>query len=268
MIKHFIIILIGIIPYTSFSQESTFIASDSIVGEFSDFSIDNFGRVYLCQNDVILQYYADQDTFYSTSLKTLRPTTIESSKSFRSLVFDQERSLIRFFDNTLTDINGQIDLVNIGIQQPVLVCESFSGNAFWALDGGLMRLVKIDQDLKIISQTENLVRLFDHDQLPSQMFEHNDFLYVLIPGKGVAIFDIFGTFIRIVPTQAETIGVLNDYLLLKKGNVIEAVANDAAFSSDFRYTIPDGVNQFFFTNGKVYFLTEDKLLIGAFQKEE
>jgi len=244
MIKHFIIILIGIIPYTSFSQESTFIASDSIVGEFSDFSIDNFGRVYLCQNDVILQYYADQDTFYSTSLKTLRPTTIESSKSFRSLVFDQERSLIRFFDNTLTDINGQIDLVNIGIQQPVLVCESFSGNAFWALDGGLMRLVKIDQDLKIISQTENLVRLFDHDQLPSQMFEHNDFLYVLIPGKGVAIFDIFGT------------------------NVIEAVANDAAFSSDFRYTIPDGVNQFFFTNGKVYFLTEDKLLIGAFQKEE
>lgn len=263
--KTTLILLLFLAGSFSLAQQSVFIPTDSIKGDFSQFSVDNFGRVYLCKNDIISQYFGQNDTVYTASLKSFRPTSIESSKSFRTMVFDQDRSVLHFYDNTLTDIHGEIDLVSNGIQQPLLVCESFAGNTFWVLDGGLMRLVKLNRELEIVSQTENLVSLFDNDEPPSQMLEHNDYLYVLIPSKGVAIFDVFGTFIKIYPTQALNMGVLNNYLLLQNTTTIEAVSNDAFLMADFTYQIPKGVIKFAFSNSKVYFLKKHGLVIGKFK---
>jgi hypothetical protein len=263
--KATLILLLLLVGNFSWAQQSKFIPTDSIKGKFSQFSVDNFGRVYLCENDIISQYYSQNDTVYTASLKSFRPTSIESSKSFRTMVFDQDRSVLHFYDNTLTDIHGEIDLVATGIQQPLLVCESFAGNTFWVLDGGMMRLVKLNRDLEIVSQTENLVSLFDNDEPPSQMIEHNDFLYVLIPGKGVAIFDVFGTFIKIYPSQAINIGALNNYLLLQTATTIEAVPNNSFLMADFTYAIPQGVIKFAFSNSKVYFLKKHGLVIGKFK---
>ena len=265
MLKIFSIFLLLALGNFSIGQQSVFIPTDSIKGNFSQFSVDNFGRVYLCENDIISQYFSQNDTVYTTSLKSFRPTSIESSKSFRTMVFDQDRSVLHFYDNTLTDIHGEIDLVSIGIQQPLLVCESFAGNTFWVLDGGLMRLVKLNRDLEIVSQTENLISLFDNDNLPSQMIEHNDYLYILVPDKGVAIFDVFGTFIKIYPTKALNIGVLNKYLLLQNLTTIEAVSNNAFLMADFTYKIPENVVKFAFSNSKVYFLKKNGLIIGKFK---
>lgn len=264
--RFWIIILILFTGFSAQSQAIYFVAEDSIMGEFTEFSVDNFGRVYLCKDDVISQHYSLNDTVYTASLKTFRPTSIESSKSFRTLVFDQERSVVRFFDNTLTDIHGEIDLVNVGIQQPVLVCESFAGNTFWVLDGGMMRLVKLNQELEIVSQTENLVTLFENDTLPVQMLEYSDFLYVLIPGKGVAIFDVFGTFVKIYPTTATSIGAIGDFLLLQTDDRIEFVKTDSFLMSDYYFRIPQGAQSFYFSKEEVYVLLDDKLLIGDFVK--
>jgi hypothetical protein len=251
---------------TLVAQNSVFKATDSIAGNFSHFSIDNFGRIYGCQNDVIVQYYFQKDSLLvnSTSLKSFRPSSMESSKSFRTLVFDKERSLVRFYDNTLTDIHGEINLVDAGIQQPVLVCESFAGNSIWVLDGGMMRLLKLNQELEIILQTENLVTLFDNFQEPSQLIETNDFLYVLVPSKGVAIFDVFGTFIKMYPTNAKRIGTFNKYLLLQTDDKIQAVSTDVFMEVTFEYDLPKGVLDFYFAREKVYFLQNHQVLIGSF----
>ena len=249
-----------------YSQNSDFLRLDSIMGNYTEFSVDNFGRVYLCKNDVLSLHYQQNDTIYTASLKSFRPKSLESTKSFRTFVFDPDRSLVHFYDNTLTDIHGEINLVNVGIQQPILVCESFAGNNFWVLDGGLMRFVKLNQDLAIVSQTENLVTLFDSSEEPSQMLEQNDFVFILIPGKGVAIFDVFGTFIKIYATQAKRIGVLNNYLLLLYDDRVDAIANDGFRLPTFSYNVPKDVRRFVFSNSKVYFLMDDKLLIGAYNK--
>lgn len=261
--------LIGLVLFATIvhGQNKTFIPRDTIVGDYEHFSVDNFGRVYLTKDDVIKQYYKETgQPAYSTSLKTLRPFSIESSKSFRTLVFDQERAVVNFFDNTLTDLNGQIDLFETGIQQPWLVCESFSGNSFWVLDGGGMQLVKLNRELEIITRIDNLSNLFGYDVQPKQMLEYNDFLYILIPNKGVAIFDIFGTFIKMYPTSAQSLGVFNNYLLLRTDNYVEAVSNQAFLFSDFNYLIPEGTTEFIFTKDKVYLLTNIGLVIGEFQK--
>ncbi len=249
-----------------YGQEKTFVPTDTIKGQFDHFSVDNFGRVYLTKKDIIQQFYqSTKKPLYVASLKTLMPTSIESSKSFRVLVFDQERAVLHFFDNTLTDLRGEIDLLSAGVQQPWLVCESFGGNTFWVLDGGMMRLLKLNRDLEIESQTDNLSTIFGYEDQPAQMLEHNDFLYILIPNKGVAIFDIFGTFIKMYPTNASTIGVFNNYLLLRTNSTIEAVSNKAFLDTDFTYKVPTTTKAFAFSNDKVYFLTDVGLVSGMFK---
>jgi hypothetical protein len=259
-----ILLFTAVLP-TGRAQEVHFEATDSIVGDFSMFSVDNFGRITVVHNDVLVSFSGQLDTMFSTSFKQLRPTTIESSKSFRTLVFDQERSVIHFFDNTLTDIHGQIDLVNLDIQQPWLVAESFAGNTIWVLDAGSMRLIKLNENLEKILITENLVTVFSNEKLPVQMMEHNDLLFVLIPGTGVAIFDVFGTFIRMHECDAESIDVFKNFMLLKKGNTITATSYIPDEVPDQVFEIPAGTRQFKFTAEQVYFLTDKALLVGTYK---
>jgi len=248
----------------SFTQSVEFEKNDSIVGKYSAFSVDNFGRISVVKNDVILNFSNKLDTLFSTSLKSVRPTTIESSKSFRTLVFDQERSVIHFLDNTLTDIHGEIDLVNLDIQQPVLVCESFGGNTFWILDAGAMRLIKLNENLEQVIITENLVSIFSGDYLPTQMMESNDYLFALIPEKGIAIFDVFGTFIRIYPCKASAFDVYKNYLILLNNNQLTATSFLPDNTPDQFFSCPADVIQFKFTAEKVYFLTPKSLVIGKY----
>lgn len=261
-------VLLLLLSALSYSQEMKLVFSDSIMGKYSQFSVDNFGRVYLCQNDVILQFSNQYDTLFSTSLKQLTPSSLESSKSFRTLVFDEERSVVHFLDNTLTDIHGEIDLVRLDIQQPILVCESFAGNTFWVLDAESMRLIKLDNNLQRVIQTENLVALFRDDALPNQMLESNDFLFVSIPGKGVGIFDVFGTFIRFVEMDVERIDVLNNYLLIQSKDRVHAIPTETFFDTEIQYLLPSGVIDFRFANQKVYVLKQTGLYIGEYEVKE
>lgn len=148
------------------------------------------------------------------------PTTIESSKSFRVLIFDKERGVINFLDNTLTDVKGEIDLSDLDVLQTVLVCESFNGNTFWVLDEGGQQLLKVNQKLEIISRIENLNFLFSGKKAPIQMFEQNDELVIHFPNHGIATFDVFGTYLKFYPIKSKWINIQNNYLfVMKKGKI-------------------------------------------------
>jgi len=250
------------------AQSVEFVVEDSLVGNYEKVSVDNLGRIYLVENDIIVQFSKELDTLFTASLKTIRPTSIESSKSFRTLLFDSDRSVIRFFDNTLTDIHGEIDLVSLDIQQPILVCESFGGNTIWVLDAGSLRLIKLNEKLEKVIITENLVSIFENGELPIQMKEANDMLYVLIPTVGVAYFDVFGTYLGMYPCDAKSIDALDNYLLIRTKTELQIISNKHLLEAEFVYKIPDGVVDFVFTNQKVYFLKKTGLYMGQFTKSE
>ena len=257
----------GIITYAGTNY--SFVETKHISGKFNAFSVDNFGRIYLVEDDIVVQLSKEYDTIFTTSLKTFFPYSIESRKSFRSLLFDIDRSTILFLDNTLTNIQGDIDLVQLNIQQPVLACESFNGNTFWVLDAANMRLVRLNDKLEFINQTENLIHLFDSANEPAQMLESNDFVYILVPEKGVAVFDVFGTFIKLVEVNGKSITGFNRFLLVAKENEIEVFDSQNLFLSSGAYPIPEESTSFYFTQQLSYFLTDKGLKIGRFiEKEE
>lgn len=253
--------------FCSLGQELTFVCQDSVKGDFDRFSVDNLGRIYLVQEDVIIQFNSDLDTLFTASLKSIRPTSIQSSKSFRTLLFDEERSIVQFLDNTLTDLHGNIDLVNLDIQQAILACESFGGDTFWVLDAASLRLIRLNEKLEKVVITENLVTIFNDATLPTQMKEVNDFLYILIPGKGVALFDVFGTFMTLYPCQAERIDALGNSLLVLTKDELHIVSVNTILEKVSSYPLPFGVRDFVFTHKKIYLLTDEGLYIGGFKSD-
>ncbi|MCB9225278.1 MAG: hypothetical protein R2780_00575 [Crocinitomicaceae bacterium] len=266
MSKFLFLFVFSIAAFFSNGQKVQFENSDSLMGEFDQFSIDNFGRIYVTKGDVIIQFSNQLDTLFTASLKTIRPTSIESSKSFRTLVFDQDRSVIQFLDNTLTDIHGQIDLVNLDIQQPILVCESFGGNTIWVLDAGAFRLVKLNANLEKILITENLLAVFEGEELPIQMKEVNDLLYVLIPNKGIALFDVFGTFMDIYPCNARSFDAMGQHLFIQTENSLEIIPTEGVMEPEFVYPISGEVISFAYSREKVYLHKKEGLFIGNFIK--
>lgn len=250
------------------AQQLKFVAQDSVPGNFSSFSVDNFGRIALVKNDVIISFSNKLDTLFSTSLKAFRPFSIESSKSFRTLVFDQERSVIHFLDNTMTDIHGEIDLVNLDIQQPWLVCESFGGNTIWIFDAGAMRLIRLNENLDKLMITENLASVFSSGEFPIKMMEAHDRLFIQIPSSGIAVFDVFGTYITTYPVTAKTFDVFNNYLLTYSDLKIAARPIDFDGRESMTFDVPQDLIQFKFTTEKVYLLTTSGLYIGTYLPDE
>ena len=178
------------------TQPITINQIDSIKGDFAAFSIDNLGNIYISHQDVITKVNPDFDTLFSTSVKSHFPSFIQAVKNFRILTFDKERGIVQFFDNTLTPLSNSLNLYDLDLVQPLLVCESFNGNSFWVLDAGSVRLLKVDENFKIITEVENLSFLTEGNILPTQMFENNDLLYIVTANENVMVFDAFGTFIQ------------------------------------------------------------------------
>ncbi len=219
------------------------------------FSVDNFGYIYTSNKDVLVKYNYDLDTFFSASLKTFFPTSIEVSKSFRVLMFDKERGLVKFLDNTLTPIEGEINLQDLDILQAGLVCESFNGNSFWVLDEENMQLLKVNQNLEIILKIENLNFLFQDSQPPIFMREYNDELYIYFPGKGVATFDVFGTLLKFYDIKGKWIQLIDDYVAVLESNTIKFYQTpllDEVSEIVFKHTQSINNKRFQISNGKLY----------------
>lgn len=194
-----------------------------IKGDFTTFTIDNFDNIYTTSNDVIVKYNSKFDTLFYSSLKSFIPSSIEASKSFRNLAFDKERGSVKFLDNTLTEIYSEFELIDLDIMQPVLVCESFNGNTIWVLDETGMQLVKLNQNLEVVTRIDNLSYLFENKETPIQMFEKNDQLYIHFPNNGIAMFDSFGTFLKYLPLKSNWIDVQNNFLLALNNSQISVL---------------------------------------------
>ncbi len=246
------------------SQEIVIHKKDSIQGSFDCFSVDNFGNIYLVNKDVLYKLGPKLDTLFKTSFKTHFPQYIEASKNFRVLTFDQDRGLIQFYDNTLTPMSTVINLFDLDLIQPILVCESFNGNGFWVLDAGTLRLLKINDKFEVVTRIENLSFMSQSKKYPTQMFEYNDQLYLVTANEHIMVFDAFGTFIK-------KWAINSDLLDVFQNNIIAYVSpnfifSKAVFEGEIKKTVwhLNQLNAFKVRQQKIYALTESKFYIGYF----
>ncbi|MFD1553838.1 hypothetical protein DNU06_09380 [Putridiphycobacter roseus] len=246
------------------AQEIAIYKKDSIVGEFDCFSVDNFGNIYLVKEDILYKLSPALDTLFKTSFKSHFPQYIEASKNFRVLTFDQDRGLIQFYDNTLTPMSTVINLFDLDLVQPLLVCESFNGNGFWVLDAGTLRLLKINDKFEVMVKIENLSFMTKSKLYPTQMFEYNDQLYLVTAHDQVMVFDAFGTYIRKWALKSESLDVFqNNIIAYVSPNFVLSRAILDGEKKSVRWPLQD-LKTFKVRQNRIYAQTANGFYIGYF----
>ncbi|MBK7944459.1 MAG: hypothetical protein IPJ85_03730 [Flavobacteriales bacterium] len=72
-------------------------------------------------------------------------------------------------------------------------------NGFWLYDQRDMALIRLDAQLRQLTNTGRLDQLLGFAPEPIAMEEHDGRLYVNDPKRGILQFDLFGTYMRTIP---------------------------------------------------------------------
>jgi hypothetical protein len=104
---------------------------------------------------------------------------------------------IVFLDNQLTTNSEPISLELLGYEQTELVCAS-ANNSFWIYNKQNNELVRFNEMSKKVASTGNLKQVLQAELKPNFMAEHNGLLFLNSPETGIFVFDIFGTFNKII----------------------------------------------------------------------
>jgi hypothetical protein len=170
----------------------------SIIGNFDRFTTDEMGNIYALTGDV-LELYDKQGRFViRNSVKTFgRIASIDATFSLKPMVFSPEQGLLAVLDNTLS-VQGSVITLSRQFPQVVQAAMSVQNN-FWLFDERELSILRVDGQLRPLSNTGRLDQLLGFTPRPTGMHEHDGWLYVNDPLNGILVFDLFGTYARTIP---------------------------------------------------------------------
>jgi hypothetical protein len=172
-----------------------------ITGAFDVFTTDDLGNVYTVQGDLVQLHAPDGRLLARNSAKMFgRITTIDAFYSLKPLVFSREQRQFAVLDNTLSLQGSVIDLSRNGFPWVSLMCGSVQ-NCFWFFDEREFSLTRVDQQLRPLATTGRLDQLLGHSPSPVHLVESGNMVYLCEPGRGVHVFDLFGTYLRTLPVM-------------------------------------------------------------------
>jgi hypothetical protein len=120
-------------------------------------------------------------------------SSVDMFDPLKPLIYFQRQQRLVTLDNTLS-LQSEIDMLTVGFENTALVCRSFS-NHFWVYDENLNELIRTDHRFSPVARTGNL-SLFFSDITIGRIREKVNTLYVLSPGRGIMLFDLFARHIR------------------------------------------------------------------------
>lgn len=170
----------------------------TILTAFNLFTTDNLGNSYFVKGEEITKYNPAGKQLLKYSNKRLgNITTIDATNALKVLLYYKDFQQIVFLDNQLSQNGEIISLENLGYEQTDLVCSSFN-NSFWIYNKQGNELLRFNENSKQIAKTGNLKQLLQAELKPDFMIEYNSFLYLNCPAIGIYVFDMYGTFNKII----------------------------------------------------------------------
>lgn len=162
---------------------------------------DKFGNVFAVNDKNELVKY-DKQGEYKKHFNTNKFGPISfvgANNPLKVLAFYQDYATIIVLDQTMTQ-TGEMRLYEMGMNQTAAICASLDNN-IWIFDEVDYRLKKIDDNLNIILQSEDLSILLNETIRPNFLIEKENFLYVNDPEVGILVFDLFGTYAKTIPIK-------------------------------------------------------------------
>lgn len=188
------------IVYSGLYKPTEFRWIKDIPVKTNNITTDQLNAVYYFNDNILTCISPDDNTMLTFSNMFLgKIYSVDAADPFRVLVFYKDLNKIIFLDNKLSELRSAINLNDAGYYNVIATAASSRGG-FWIYDQDLNQLVYFDKLLNASEKSSALSNLFDDSELSKiVLIEKSDFLYLGIPGKGVFLFDIYGTFIKEFP---------------------------------------------------------------------
>ena len=221
--KKIITFLLLLMVQNAFAQsDSAYHVVRSIYGEFSSFTADNLGNLYIISKNNQLKKIntrGDSMGVFNDVRKYGKLYSIDATNPLKTILFYRDFRTIVVLDRLMNIINT-IDLRKQNVFQVRAVAPSYDNNV-WVFDEQESKLKKIAEDGKVMSETADLRLVFDEAPVPVAMFDQNGFVYLYDPNKGMYIFDYYGALKNKLPllnwTDVQVVG--NTILGRKEGNL-------------------------------------------------
>jgi hypothetical protein len=202
----------------------------------SDFILtDAIGNIYSVKGNNITSYNNEGQKLFSYANPFMGNISyVDVKDPMRILLFFKDFNKVVFLSNKLAELGSPIELDNAGYSGVSICCNSHLGG-FWLFDSQTLQLVHLNLNLEAVHKGTVLSNIFKNTQeLPIQLIEDNDMIYMSLPKTGLLIFDKFGAYQKTLPiTNIGRFQTFGDKIILYSNN---------QFYSYNKELIPDSIS--------------------------
>jgi hypothetical protein len=191
----FLIFFLAYMPKAKAQDDSLFRFLKKIEYPISSFTVDNLGELYVINTDNQLKKFnekGDSIGVFNQVTKYGKLSYVEAQNPWKAILFYENFSTIVLLDKYL-NVLGSINLRNQNIFMVKAVTASYDNN-IWLYDEQDNKLKKIDDNGNLISESVDFRLLFDSVPSPQKIIDHDGFVYLYDPQKGIYVFDYYGSF--------------------------------------------------------------------------
>ncbi len=239
----------------------TFILKNEKKGDFIHVTTDDFGNIYLTNNDKnLIKFSSDLDSLYTFESKNLEVDLVAPQNALKILVLDKNLNNVVFLDKTLSPTSKEISLNELELPLVESIAMSRDNNV-WLFDTDAQELKKFDTKFNQISTSGNLMNIVNETWFPFLLKEKGEKVYLADSTKGIMEFDFFGGYLRTLPFIVKNnFNIVGDNLLCVTNDTL--VIQDMILKNKKKIELPiKNIIDFDYSNQHILLLTEEKLHI-------
>ncbi len=176
-------------------KDSSFEYIATITGNIAYFNVDNLDNVYFITNTNQLRKIdgkGDSVGVFNDVKRYGIPAFIDVTNPLKILAYYKSFSTAIVLDRLLNARNT-INFRKQNIFTVKAIATSYD-NFIWLFDEQDYKLKKIDDEGKVLLETNDCRMLFDTVPSPTKIIDQDNFVYLYDPEKGFYIFDYYGAF--------------------------------------------------------------------------
>ncbi len=184
-------------------------------------NVDPFGNLIVSEKDKLkkfdslgMQKFVQSNKYFGVI------SSIDPSNPMKTMVFSEQQQLVGYVDNTLSKQQENIELSAFDLSYVTMVSTSGQPDKFWVYDQDNSVIVLISKNVQQRQRIENISGLLGCKDIV-QLFETENYLYLIDKQRGIYQFDIYGSLVF----HWENVGILwaevegKFAYLLKKDNL-------------------------------------------------
>lgn len=225
---------------------------------------DKLGNTFVIIGNQVLQFDPNGKpltNFSKSNIGSLR--SLDASNPMKIMLFYPDFAQLVILNSKLAE-QATINLRTAEINQPIVACNSENGG-FWIYDNDDDQLKKLDLNLQIIFQSGNLTQTLGYKVQPRFILESGGYVYMNDPENGILIFDLFGTYFKLLPFKGlKSFQVVDQNILFVKSNKLFRYDSKVAVEEEVLLPPHDSVLNARIEGQQLYLLTSDSLNFYSF----